>query len=66
MAGRLRVATLNIWGRHGDWARRRDVLRSGFQALQPDLVALQETVVADDYDQVVDLLGSDLHVVHQT
>jgi hypothetical protein len=29
----LRVATLNIWGRHGDWPQRRDLLRSEFAAL---------------------------------
>jgi endonuclease/exonuclease/phosphatase family metal-dependent hydrolase len=65
MPDRLRVATLNIWGRHGDWAKRRVVLRRGFEALQPDLLALQETVVTSEYDQVVDLLGTDLHVIHQ-
>jgi endonuclease/exonuclease/phosphatase family metal-dependent hydrolase len=63
--GRLRVATLNIWGRHGDWPRRREALRAGFAALRPDLVALQETVLADGYDQAVDLFGPDVHVVHQ-
>jgi endonuclease/exonuclease/phosphatase family metal-dependent hydrolase len=62
----LRVATLNIWGRHGDWPQRRDLLRSQFGALQPDLIALQETVVTDDYDQVADLLGSSYHVIHQS
>jgi endonuclease/exonuclease/phosphatase family metal-dependent hydrolase len=62
----LRVATLNVWGRYGDWPRRRDVLRQGFEDLQPDLVALQETDVNDDYDQVVDIFGTDLHRVHQS
>jgi endonuclease/exonuclease/phosphatase family metal-dependent hydrolase len=61
----LRIATLNVWGRHGDWPRRRTVLREGFAALRADLVALQETVVTDEYDQVVDLFGGDVHVVHQ-
>jgi endonuclease/exonuclease/phosphatase family metal-dependent hydrolase len=63
---RLRVATLNIWGRHGDWPRRRNALRAGFDALRPDLIALQETVVTDGYDQVADLFGDTVHVVHQT
>jgi endonuclease/exonuclease/phosphatase family metal-dependent hydrolase len=61
----VRVVTMNVWARHGDWLARRVVLRSGLQALQPDLVALQETVVTDGYDQVADLLGAGFHVVHQ-
>ena len=65
MASSLRIATLNIWGCHGDWPRRREVLRKGFAGLGADLVALQETVVTDEYDQVVDVFGGDLHVVHQ-
>ncbi|NEE00388.1 endonuclease/exonuclease/phosphatase family protein [Phytoactinopolyspora halotolerans] len=62
---RIRLATLNWWSRHGDWPRRREVLRDGFDALAPDLVALQESVVTDDYDQVVDVFGDRYHVVHQ-
>ena len=65
VSARLRVATLNIWGRHGDWPRRRELLRAGFEELQPDLVALQETIVSGDDDQVADAFGTDLHVVHQ-
>ncbi len=62
---RLRVATLNVWSRHGDWPRRRAALRDGFDALRPDLVALQESVVIDGYDQVLDVLGDGWHVEHQ-
>ncbi|MEU4605761.1 endonuclease/exonuclease/phosphatase family protein [Kribbella sp. NPDC023972] len=65
MAETLRVATLNIWCRHGDWAARRDVLRDGFRLLKPDLIALQETVVTDDSDQTAELFGDDYHVLHQ-
>lgn len=61
----LRVVTLNVWAHHGDWERRRSLLVRGFRELRPDLVALQETVVTDDYDQARDLLGEDYHVVHQ-
>jgi len=61
----VRVATLNLWGRRGAWAERRAVLIDGFRELRPDLVAFQEAVKSKEYDQVVDLLGPDLHVAHQ-
>jgi exonuclease III len=63
--GRMRVATLNVWGRHGVWEERRSVLVEGLLELQPDIIAFQEAVVTDGYDQVVDLLGASYHVVHQ-
>jgi endonuclease/exonuclease/phosphatase family metal-dependent hydrolase len=61
----MRVLTLNLWARHGDWPARRKVLADGLRALRPDLVAFQESVVTGGYDQVVDLLGPGYHVVHQ-
>ncbi|MDX3108092.1 endonuclease/exonuclease/phosphatase family protein [Nonomuraea angiospora] len=61
----MRVATLNLWAGHGSWNKRRDILIAGLRDLCPDLVAFQESVVTEDYDQVVDLLGPDYHVVHQ-
>ncbi|NRQ39926.1 hypothetical protein HII36_50080 [Nonomuraea sp. NN258] len=61
----MRVATLNLWARHGCWSKRREVLIAGLRDLRPDLVAFQESVVTDHYDQVVDLLGPGYHVVHQ-
>jgi endonuclease/exonuclease/phosphatase family metal-dependent hydrolase len=63
---RVRVATLNLWGRRGAWAERRSVLIDGFRELRPDLVAFQEAIVSGGYDQVVDLLGLEYHVAHQT
>jgi endonuclease/exonuclease/phosphatase family metal-dependent hydrolase len=63
--GKIRVATLNIWCRHGDWPARRDVLRKCLEELQPDLVALQETVVDGDVDTVREIFGDDFHVLHQ-
>jgi endonuclease/exonuclease/phosphatase family metal-dependent hydrolase len=60
----VRVATLNLWARSGAWADRRAVLIDGFRELRPDLVAFQEPIKTDDYDQAVDLLGPDFHVVH--
>jgi endonuclease/exonuclease/phosphatase family metal-dependent hydrolase len=41
------------------------VLVDGLRALRPDLIALPEAIVNDDYDQVVDVLGRDFHVAHQ-
>ncbi|MFI7702370.1 endonuclease/exonuclease/phosphatase family protein [Nonomuraea sp. NPDC049480] len=61
----MRVATLNLWARHGDWPARREVLADGLRSLGPDLVAFQESVVAGSYDQVADLLGPAYHIVHQ-
>jgi endonuclease/exonuclease/phosphatase family metal-dependent hydrolase len=63
--GVVRVATLNLWGRRGPWAERRSVLVDGFRELRPDLVAFQEAIKNNGYDQVVDLLGPDFHVAHQ-
>ncbi|MEV0718186.1 endonuclease/exonuclease/phosphatase family protein [Asanoa sp. NPDC050611] len=62
----LRVLTLNLWARHGDWHRRRDVLAAGIRELAPDLVAAQEVLVEDGYDQLADVVGDGFHVVHQT
>src|SRR5215218_3903998 len=60
------ITTLNLWGRRGAWDERRRVLAEGFRKLAPDLVAFQEAVVGDGYDQVTDILGPGYHVVHQT
>ena len=64
--GGVRVATLNLWGRRGAWEERRRVLAEGFRALDPDLVAFQEAVVTDDYDQVAVILGPGYYLAHQT
>ena len=39
----LRALSLNLYAQHGNWPRRQSPLRSGLQALQPDVVALQES-----------------------
>ena len=64
-SGVVRVATLNLWGRHGAWDERRSVLVDGLRKLRPDVVAFQEAVVIDGYDQVADVLGAGYHVAHQ-
>jgi endonuclease/exonuclease/phosphatase family metal-dependent hydrolase len=66
-AGVLRVATLNLLSPdHADWVRRRDVLRSGLQDMRPDVIALQETVWGNGYDQAADLLGDDYQTVRHS
>lgn len=61
---RARVLTLNLWGRHGSWSRRRRALVGRLSELRPDLVAFQESVVTSRYDQVIDLLGNQYYVSH--
>lgn len=63
--GALRVLTLNLWQRYGKWADRRSVLIDGLRILQPDIVAFQESIRNDEYDQVSDLLGPTFHIVQQ-
>ena len=48
------------------WSARRSVLAQGLRALDPDLVAFQEAIHHDDYDQVTDLLGPGYEAVHQS
>jgi endonuclease/exonuclease/phosphatase family metal-dependent hydrolase len=62
----MRVVTQNLWGVRGDWEARRSVLTDGFRELRPDIVAFIEAIRTDDYDQVVELLGPEYHVAHQT
>lgn len=63
--GVLRVVTLNLWGRRGDWDARRAVITEGLRRLQPDLVAFIEAIVTDGYDQAADVLGPEYQVAHQ-
>jgi endonuclease/exonuclease/phosphatase family metal-dependent hydrolase len=63
-SGVVRVATLNLWGRSGAWDERRSVLIDGFRQLRPNIVALQEVVKTDGYDQASDLLGPEFRIAH--
>lgn len=65
-SGEVRVVLQNLWGRRGAWAERRSVLITGLSALQPDLVVFNEAIKNQEYDQVLDLLGSGWDVVHQS
>jgi endonuclease/exonuclease/phosphatase family metal-dependent hydrolase len=62
--GSLRVLTCNIFGVQADWERRRQVLKPGLLELQLDLMALQETTLSSDSDQVADLLNGDYEIAH--
>lgn len=62
----MRIVTMNVWGRRGHWDQRRTVLRRGLAAQSADLVALQEVVKTDGYDQMFDLVGPGFHFAHQT
>ena len=64
-ASRLRVLTLNLWGKSGDWPARRTILRNGLHALQPDLVAFQEPVKTAEDDQAADLLGTSYQIAYR-
>ncbi len=63
--GDLRVVTLNLYGRRGDWAARREVIAAGLRDLRPDLVAFVESIETADYDQARDLLGPDYELAQQ-
>ncbi len=41
------------------------MLHDGLRQLQPDIVAFQEAIVTETYDQVVDLLGPGFDVAYQ-
>jgi endonuclease/exonuclease/phosphatase family metal-dependent hydrolase len=60
----IRILTLNLNQRFQEWPTRRAVLVAGIRALHPDIVAFQEAIKDDKYDQAIDLLGPDFNVVH--
>jgi endonuclease/exonuclease/phosphatase family metal-dependent hydrolase len=62
----MRVMSLNLFGHHGDWPARRELLTAGLRRLRPDVVALQEAVVDDTDDQAAELLWAGYHLAHQT
>ncbi|GAA4237797.1 hypothetical protein GCM10022254_51100 [Actinomadura meridiana] len=61
----MRVLTLNLWGRRGQWPKRREVITEAVRQLNPDLVAFQESIKTAHDDQVAELLESDYRLVHQ-
>ncbi|MDB4988936.1 MAG: putative secreted protein [Myxococcaceae bacterium] len=41
---RLRVLSLNLWHKEAPWEQRREVIRRGLRALDPDIIGLQEVL----------------------
>jgi endonuclease/exonuclease/phosphatase family metal-dependent hydrolase len=67
-AGRsVRVMTMNLLSPdHADWPRRREVLQQGLAGLAPDVIALQETVWGDGWDQAAELLGPSYQIARHS
>lgn len=53
---KLRIATLNIWGRFGDWSARSRVLRDSVRSLCTDVLLCQE-VLHDQVQEVAELVA---------
>jgi len=49
--GEFNVATFNLWNRCGPWDARLLAIRSELGILNPDILALQEVVQIDGFDQ---------------
>jgi endonuclease/exonuclease/phosphatase family metal-dependent hydrolase len=61
----LRLVTVNTWGMRGDWAARLPMFQGGFQALDADIITLQETILRDAVDQAAEMLGPGYFLVQQ-
>ena len=55
MSETLRVATINILKTNARWSQRRGLLKVGLEALQPDLIAVQEVAIAGGRSNAHDL-----------
>lgn len=60
----VRIYTHNILGRRANWDARRSLLIDGVRRLNPDIVMFQESISTKDYDQTVDILGSEYHITN--
>jgi endonuclease/exonuclease/phosphatase family metal-dependent hydrolase len=41
---RLKILSINIWNRSGPWDKRRELLKAGIDALDPDIIGMQEVM----------------------
>jgi endonuclease/exonuclease/phosphatase family metal-dependent hydrolase len=61
----IRVATINLWMRSGDWPARRRVLREGLAALRPDVIGFQEVDRGEAHDSAAEIVGPGYELRHQ-
>jgi len=61
--GMIRVATWNVWGRFGPWEERWSAMVAELRALDPDVIALQETWREEERTQAR-LLADELAYPH--
>ena len=52
-------------GMRGDWDSRLDRFRTGFRALQADIVTLQQTILTERVDQAFEMLGAGYRLAAQ-
>jgi endonuclease/exonuclease/phosphatase family metal-dependent hydrolase len=63
--GRLKLVTLNAWGRSGPWRRRRALIADGMRALDPHVVGLAgvcEDSAGNTARELADAIGGTWHV----
>jgi endonuclease/exonuclease/phosphatase family metal-dependent hydrolase len=61
----LRIATLNIWNRMGEWEARLAAIRHALRELSPDVIGLQEVLRFDGFDQAELVAeGMGYHIVY--
>ena len=53
----LRVLSLNIWNRQGPSDERYALIRRGIEALEPDVVGMQEVLSDGSYDLATEIAG---------
>jgi endonuclease/exonuclease/phosphatase family metal-dependent hydrolase len=47
------------------WTSRNAVLTNGIRRLSPDVIAFQEAIRTEAFDQIADMLGPSYHLAHQ-
>lgn len=65
MEARLKLVTLNTWGRTGPWRRRLPLIADGLRALDPHVVGLNEIwedAAGSSAQEIADAIGGAWHV----
>ena len=52
---RVRIVTWNLWWRFGPWEARQPAIRAELEAIDPDVVLLQEVFATEERDQAGEL-----------